>query len=61
MPPKTSNLPEDLRRLLPLTPAVFYILFALVDGEWSVRNANDGNHARCFQDGESIVRIEPAE
>jgi len=27
------NLPEELRRLLPLTPAAFYILFALADGE----------------------------
>jgi len=27
------NLPEELRQLLPLTPAVFYVLFALADGE----------------------------
>ena len=27
------NLPEELRPLLPLTPAVFYVLFALADGE----------------------------
>jgi len=27
------NLPEELRPLLPLTPAVFYVLFALLDGE----------------------------
>jgi DNA-binding PadR family transcriptional regulator len=29
MPP----LPEDLQRLLPLTPAVFFVLFSLSDGE----------------------------
>jgi len=33
MPSKTNSIPADLRHLLPLTPAVFYILFALVDGE----------------------------
>lgn len=27
------ELPEDLRRLLPLTPAVFFVLFALSDGD----------------------------
>jgi len=27
------DLPDDLRNLLPLTPAVFYILFALANGE----------------------------
>jgi len=27
------NLPEELRSLLPLTPAVFYVLFALAGGE----------------------------
>jgi len=27
------NLPDDLQPLLPLTPAVFFVLFALVDGE----------------------------
>jgi len=27
------NLPEELRPLLPLTPAVFYVLFALAGGE----------------------------
>ena len=27
------NLPEELLPLLPLTPAVFYVLFALADGE----------------------------
>ena len=32
MPPK-PDLPSDLRQLLPLTPAVFYILFALANGE----------------------------
>ncbi len=28
-----TKLPEDLRKLLPLTPAVFFILFALAGGE----------------------------
>jgi DNA-binding PadR family transcriptional regulator len=28
-----NRIPDDLRRLLPLTPAVFFILFALADGE----------------------------
>jgi len=32
MSPK-PDLPEHLRNLLPLTPAVFYILFALAPGE----------------------------
>ena len=27
------DLPDELRQLLPLTPAVFYVLFALADGE----------------------------
>jgi DNA-binding PadR family transcriptional regulator len=30
---KISNLSEDQRKLMPLTPAVFFILFALADGE----------------------------
>lgn len=30
---RTSGIPEDLEHLLPLTPAVFFILFALADGE----------------------------
>jgi len=30
---KTGTLPDDLRHLLPLTPAVFFILFALAGGE----------------------------
>jgi len=30
---KKSELPEELMRLIPLTPAVFFILFALADGE----------------------------
>lgn len=29
----TSQIPTELRRLLPLTPAVFFVLFALADGE----------------------------
>ena len=28
-----SPLPDDLRNMLPLTPAVFFILFALAEGE----------------------------
>src|ERR1700754_5114873 len=28
-----GEIPDDLRELLPLTPAVFYILFALAEGE----------------------------
>ena len=32
MPP-ANRVPDDLRHLLPLTPAVFFILFALADGE----------------------------
>jgi DNA-binding PadR family transcriptional regulator len=27
------NLPDELRSLLPLTPAVFYVLFSLADGD----------------------------
>jgi DNA-binding PadR family transcriptional regulator len=30
---KRTELPEELRPLLPLTPAVFYVLFSLADGE----------------------------
>jgi DNA-binding PadR family transcriptional regulator len=33
MPPKASHIPDDLQHLLPLTPAVFFILFALAEGE----------------------------
>jgi DNA-binding PadR family transcriptional regulator len=33
MPASSDNLPEHLRELIPLTPAVFFILFALSDGE----------------------------
>lgn len=29
----TNNVPKDLQHLLPLTPAVLFILFALADGE----------------------------
>jgi DNA-binding PadR family transcriptional regulator len=28
-----DNVPEDLKHLFPLTPAVFFILFALAEGE----------------------------
>jgi DNA-binding PadR family transcriptional regulator len=30
---KTNYVPDDLQHLLPLTPAVFFILFALAHGE----------------------------
>ena len=30
---KPNRIPEDLQSLLPMTPAVFYVLFSLVDGE----------------------------
>lgn len=33
MPPKLNAVPDDLQQLLPLTPAVFFILFALAQGE----------------------------
>jgi DNA-binding PadR family transcriptional regulator len=33
MPSSPDNLPEHLRELIPLTPSVFFILFALADGE----------------------------
>jgi DNA-binding PadR family transcriptional regulator len=31
--PTANRIPDDLQGLLPLTPAVFFILFALADGE----------------------------
>src|SRR5215469_2822705 len=31
--PSANRIPDDLQPLLPLTPAVFFILFALADGE----------------------------
>jgi len=30
---KPKPLPDELQRLLPLTPAVFFVLFSLADGE----------------------------
>jgi DNA-binding PadR family transcriptional regulator len=33
MKSKKPDLPNDVMRLLPLTPAVFFILFALADGD----------------------------
>jgi DNA-binding PadR family transcriptional regulator len=30
---KPKRIPEDLQRLLPLTPAVFFVLFSLADGQ----------------------------
>jgi len=31
--PTSARIPDDLQHLLPLTPAVFFILFALAEGE----------------------------
>jgi hypothetical protein len=31
--PTANRVPDDLQRLLPLTPAVFFILFAKAEGE----------------------------
>lgn len=31
--PSANRVPDDLQHLLPLTPAVFFILFSLADGE----------------------------
>ena len=31
--PTANGLPDDLQKLLPLTPAVFFILFSLAEGE----------------------------
>ncbi len=33
MPTTTGTVPDDLQHLFPLTPAVFFILFSLADGE----------------------------
>ena len=33
MRPKKTELTDEVMRLIPLTPAVFFILFALADGE----------------------------
>jgi DNA-binding PadR family transcriptional regulator len=33
MKTKKNELPDEVMRLIPLTPAVFFILFALADGE----------------------------
>jgi DNA-binding PadR family transcriptional regulator len=33
MPASSAKLPDDLQQLLPLTPAVFFVLFALSRGE----------------------------
>src|SRR5205807_3294373 len=33
MPTAANRVPDDLQHLFPLTPAVFFILFALADGE----------------------------
>lgn len=30
---KRLQIPDELRKLLPLTPAVFFVLFSLADGE----------------------------
>src|SRR5271170_601600 len=34
MKPKKIELPDEVMRLMPLTPAVFFILFALADGKF---------------------------
>ncbi|HXU49092.1 MAG TPA: PadR family transcriptional regulator [Candidatus Binatia bacterium] len=31
--PTSARIPDDLQHLLPLTPAVFFILFSLAEGE----------------------------
>jgi DNA-binding PadR family transcriptional regulator len=33
MPPSASKVPDELQHLFPLTPSVFFILFALAEGE----------------------------
>jgi DNA-binding PadR family transcriptional regulator len=33
MSPKSNRASDDLQHLLPLTPAVFFVLFALAEGE----------------------------
>jgi DNA-binding PadR family transcriptional regulator len=33
MQPANNRIPDELQELLPLTPAVFFILFSLADGE----------------------------
>jgi len=33
MAARINNVPDDLQHLFPLTPAVFFILFALAEGE----------------------------
>ena len=33
MPSNTTNVPDDLQHLFPLTPSVFFILFALAERE----------------------------
>lgn len=33
MRPKKNELPDEVLRLIPLTPAVFFVLFALASGE----------------------------
>jgi DNA-binding PadR family transcriptional regulator len=30
---KPNHIPDELQRLLPLTPAVFFVLFSLADGD----------------------------
>jgi DNA-binding PadR family transcriptional regulator len=30
---KSRRIPDELQKMLPLTPAVFFVLFALADGE----------------------------
>ena len=33
MPPGAHRVPDELQHLFPLTPAVFFILFAMADGQ----------------------------
>jgi hypothetical protein len=34
--------------------------FVLVDGDWDIGYADNGNHRRCLQYGQSILGFEPA-
>src|SRR6202035_1156627 len=50
--PTSNRVPDDLQDLLPLTSAVFFILFALADGEkhgyaiMQTVSGNSDNHLR---------------
>lgn len=50
----TNRIPDNLQRLLPLTPAVFFILFALADGEkhgYAIMQAISGISENQFRMG----------